>query len=94
MIKEHVCYVWKLRSVSCPKNEAISGSTNRSSDRQNDNSTAELIRLHGSDTCTEGIVFTESHYWTDTATASADAAMTRPFQGLIATSGVPGKWGM
>ena len=76
MIKEHVCYVWKLRSVSCPKNEAISGSTNRSSDRQNDNSTAELIRLHDSDTCTEGIVFTESHYWTDTATASANAAMT------------------
>ena len=61
-----------------PKIEAISGSTNRSSDRQNDNSTAELIRLHGSDTCTEGIVFTESHYWTDTATASADAAVAVP----------------
>ena len=58
--------------------------TDRTSDEHNDTSHTELIQLHGSDTYPKDDILTEPHYWPITATASADAAMPRPFsQGTL-----------
>jgi hypothetical protein len=37
--------------------------TDRTSDEHNDTSHAELIQLHGSDTCPKDDILTEPHYW-------------------------------
>jgi hypothetical protein len=79
VIRRHNQCVCTLRSNSYPNIETIYEATSRTSDGQNDNSRPELIRLHGSDNYTKDNIVAESHHWLNTVTASADAAMPRPF---------------
>ena len=52
--------------------------TDRTTDEQSDKLHAELIQLHGSDTCPRYDILTEPHYWATTLTVPAMPAMPRP----------------
>ena len=56
--------------------------TDRTTDEQSDKLHAELIQLHGSDTCPRYDILTEPHYWATTLTVPAMPAMPRPLNSV------------